>query len=230
MAVETLECPNCAAPLDDDGRTQFFCQFCAATVVVPESLRRDASPVEDAPLEPAPNLSRFDIEKEGDRLRIQWRWRNWMAFVLVPFGLLFAGFAVFWTVAATALAGPFGLLGLPFVGVGAFLLYFAAAMVVNRTTVLVEDGRIAVTHGPLPWRSPHPIEADDVRQLYVEERVHHGKNGSRSHTYEVQVLLAGGGKAKLVTEYAAADARAIERMIEVHLGIEDRAVRGEHAA
>ena len=58
MTATTLDCPSCAAPLDvPPERTQFFCSFCGATVVVPESLRGGPSPSdshEDAPLEPPP--------------------------------------------------------------------------------------------------------------------------------------------------------------------------------
>ena len=234
MVATTLDCPSCAAPLDvPPERTQFFCSFCGATVIVPESLRSGPTPTrpdDDAPLEPPPDLSRFEIDKQGSRLRIGWAWRSPMVYFLLPFSIFWCGFAVFWTVMATAIGGPFGLFGLPFVVIGMGLLYFAVGILVNRTDLRIEDGRLTVEHGPLPWTAPDPIEADNVRQVYVEEKVHHGKNGSRQYTYEVQALLHDGGKTKLVTEYKAPDARAIERMIEVHLGIEDRAVRGEYAA
>ncbi len=39
------------------------------------------------------------------------------------FSLFWCGFAVFWTVTASAVGGAFGLFGLPFVAVGIFLLY-----------------------------------------------------------------------------------------------------------
>lgn len=39
------------------------------------------------------------------------------------FSLIWCGFAVFWMISATAIGGPFGLFGIPFVCVGVYLLY-----------------------------------------------------------------------------------------------------------
>lgn len=41
---------------------------------------------------------------------------------MIPFGIFFLGFAVFWTVSASMAGGFFGLFGLPFIAVGIYLV------------------------------------------------------------------------------------------------------------
>ena len=43
MTVETFQCPSCSAPVDyetESGDSTVTCEFCANTIVVPESLRK----------------------------------------------------------------------------------------------------------------------------------------------------------------------------------------------
>jgi hypothetical protein len=84
---------------------------------------------------------------------------------LLPFSILWFGFALFWTVGASRAGGAFGLFGLPFVAVGAFFVggrFWLDAWLRSRTFYAVTDRRVlisrsapladftAVTLNPLP--------------------------------------------------------------------------------
>ncbi len=70
--------------------------------------------------------------------------------ILMLFPLFFLGFALFWTVMATAMGGAFGLFGLPFVAVGIWMLYYFAVgnkRQLARTVYCVTDYRaVILTH------------------------------------------------------------------------------------
>ena len=223
--AEPITCPSCAAPVSPPaGRTQFFCAHCGATVVVPDDHRRAAA---DAPMKPVGDLSRFTIEKSGDELSVRWRWRSCGTLLLVPFALFWNGFIAVWIAAAASTGEPlFALFGIPFVVVGIGLAYLAVALQVNGTTVRVRDGVLSVEHGPLPWKAPEPIPADRLSQLYVKERVRRGKNGPHTD-YQLMAVRDDGTERALLTDSTDGTQRAVERMLEVHLGLEDRAVAGE---
>ena len=231
MNATTLVCPGCASPVDPPpGRTQFFCQYCGSTVVVESpatAAETSTEASEVAPLRPAPDLSRFDIDKDGDRLSIRWRWRTWAVLILAPFTLFWNVFILFWMAMAASAEPSFTLFGVPFVVVGIGMIYLTAAMIVNATTLSVRDGVLRIIHGPLPWRSPAPIVTEDIRQLYVKETVHHSKNNTNVN-YELRLLKTSGEDTKLITDPSEKIPRALERMLEVHLGIADHPVRGEH--
>ena len=72
-----------------------------------------------------------------------------------PFTVLFAlfwlGFAIFWTVSATTVGGPFGLFGIPFLCIGVYFVYSVTAgqkKRYNNTIYAVTDKRaVIVYHG-----------------------------------------------------------------------------------
>lgn len=67
--------------------------------------------------------------------------------LVIPFSLAWAGFAVFWTVMASSSGGAFGLFGIPFVIVGAYIVvgrFFADAAARARTIYAVTDRRLLV--------------------------------------------------------------------------------------
>lgn len=244
MVAKTLTCPKCNAPLvPPPGRTPFFCSFCGSTIVVPrESLQEaDETPAEDQRPRPTPDLSKFTIDKQGDVLTISWKWRTWLVLFLIPF-------AIFWNGVAWTVGGAFFLLGIgafgdggkdafglfgalfavPHLCIGIFLIYLIFALLFNRTEIRVDRDTLVVRHGPLPWKTPKPIRTTEIEQLYVKEKVNHSDTGS-STNYQLHVLLKEGKSVKLLgNDLNENTPRAVERMIEVHLGIKDRAVKGDH--
>ncbi len=89
------------------------------------------------------------------------------------FMLVWTGFAVFWTVTATAAGGPFGLFGLPFLAVGVFMLYTATVggkkrfqntvyAVTDRRAIILTNGRTTNMTEYIYARLPS-ISLEDVR-------------------------------------------------------------------
>ena len=61
--------------------------------------------------------------------------------IMIPFGLFFLGFALFWTVSASMAGGFFGLFGLPFIAVGLYLV-FGRNLVGKRTYYVITNKRV----------------------------------------------------------------------------------------
>ena len=232
MIATALTCPQCSASLEvPEERTQFFCKYCGATVVVPESMRSaprsdDAEPER---LRRPLDLSRFTIDKQGDTLAVSWNWSRAGGVFLLLFSLFWCGFiSVFFLAPTGDGEWIFKLFALPFLAIGIGMMYAAAGLLVNRTEILVHDGVLEIWHGPLPWKKPPAVETKNVSQLFVFERVKQGKYGP-SYTYELQALQADGPVLVLLSGEQTPDTcRAVERLLETHLGIEDRRVEDEH--
>ena len=235
MPASALTCPQCSAALQPPPeRTQFFCQFCGATVVVPEE---PPTPDDEGSglLRKPVDLSGFDIDKQGDDLTIGYTWSRGLGCFLVFFAAFWNAIVIGFGTGVTFAAmeeSPIFLLGLlfllPFIAVGLFIAYTALAHLFNRTTIAVRDRTLSVSHGPLYWKSPAPIDAAGLRQLFVFEKVNQGKERNH-HTYELHALQHDGPVVKLITGQQSPDRlRAIERMLEVHLDIADRRVEDEH--
>ena len=60
---------------------------------------------------------------------------------MIPFGIFFLGFAIFWTVTASATGGLFGLFGLPFIAVGSYLV-FGKGIVGKKTYYVITNHKI----------------------------------------------------------------------------------------
>ena len=61
--------------------------------------------------------------------------------IMIPFAVFFLGFALFWTATATSAAGIMGLFGLPFIAVGAYML-FGKNIIGNKTYYVVTNRKI----------------------------------------------------------------------------------------
>ena len=61
--------------------------------------------------------------------------------IMIPFGIFFLAFALIWTVGASAVGGPFGLFGLPFIAVGAYIV-FGKNIVGKKTYYVITNKRI----------------------------------------------------------------------------------------
>jgi hypothetical protein len=61
--------------------------------------------------------------------------------IMIPFGIVFLVFALFWTVSASAMGGPFGLFGLPFIAVGAYIV-FGKNIVGKKTYYVITNKKI----------------------------------------------------------------------------------------
>jgi len=187
---------------------------------------------------PVPMPNGIDVQRGDRAIRITRRW-------FLPVHIFLLVFAIIWNtivfgffgVAMFGGGGIFGLFMLPFFAAGIFVAYSAITGFVNSTTIECANGTLSVAHAPLPWPGATSIPSGEITQLYSVERVHHhsssGSHGRRrtstSYSYEVRVIYGGENReTKLVSGLNEVNqALFIEYTIEHHLGIVDRAVRGE---
>ena len=225
--LTALKCPCCDAPLTaPEGRGQFYCQFCGT----PVSVLREKESEERASDKPVSIPEKLQVQEFGNELRISWKWFSWAVLFLVPFCLAWNSFLVGWYSMALADDGPPGgmkiimiLFPIAHVAVGVGLLYFCLVLLVNRTTVRIAHGQLTLRHGPIPALGNRTIAADDIAQIHVRHDRVKGRDGDMQHTYPLAVVMKSGQEIKLLPRNTEADvARAVEQLVEDHLGIEDQ--------
>jgi hypothetical protein len=173
-----------------------------------------------------PTPERWQVEVGPRSLTARWRWLTWSALFLVPFTLFWNGIMV--TMAAGVTEGfthPERLLlglAVPHVWVGIGLAYVTLGNFVNSTRVTVQDGRLRVRKGPLPWAGQRDLAGPDVKQLFVVE-----KPTRRSVTYELCALLLDGKRKSVLGGLEQHEARFLELRCEQALGIVDMPIEGE---
>lgn len=187
---------------------------------------------------PVPMPNGIDLQRGAGTIRITRRWFSPVHIFLLVFAIIWNTIVFgFFGVAMIGGGGIFGLFMLPFFAAGAFVAYSAITGFVNSTTIDLSNGALSVVHKPLPWPGATTIPSGEITQLYSVERVHHHSSSSSggrrststSYTYEVRVIHGSENReTKLVSGLGEANqALFIEYTIEHHLGIVDRAVRGE---
>ena len=106
--------------------------------------------------------------------------------LMIPFGIFFLAFAIFWTVSATRIGGPFGLFGIPFIAVGAYTV-FGRNIVGKKTYYVITNKKIyrsqagRVDMVDLANLPPMRIEAhqNGAGSIYFGE--HHYRSNGRNH-------------------------------------------------
>ncbi len=200
---------------------------------VPEAkLQRDRGEI--------PMPRQFKVEEEGRGLAVTRRWGRGPA-------IFFLIFATFWNVIVLVFVAAFlgglmkpsegsgssspwfmGLFLVPFVLVGIGTGWAALALLLNRTTIRVDNERLTVTHGPVWWPGRRSLETALLDQLYCEEYVAYTQNNVPQYRLAVRALCKDGSRIKLAGGMEdAGQALYLERLLEKHLGIADRPVRGE---
>lgn len=113
-----------------------------------------------------------------------------------------------------------------FLGLG--LLYFAVATWLNKTQIYVSKSNIEIKHQPVPWLGNKKIKADNIEQLFVEEKYQGSSNDNPRYSYNVIGLTSEGTQFKLIAGCESRyHARFIEKTIENYLGIENVTIEGE---
>lgn len=102
---------------------------------------------------------------------------HWIDLFQVPFGLFFAGFAVFWmSLASMGEGGPiFALFGLPFLAIGLYVAvgrFFVEAKQCQRTHYTLTEERIIITSG-LFSRSVKSLDLATLSDITLSQK----KNG-----------------------------------------------------
>jgi len=172
--------------------------------------------------------SDLQFTRHGSGIEFSWRWFEWHVVFMTAFVIFWNGFLINWYSMWDPSKGlMMALFPLLHVGVGIGLTYWALAGWLNRTHVVVGQGRMSVRSGPLPWLGNQDLDATALRQLYVQEKVNQGRNGT-TVKYELHALTRDGKNLLLVrTLKSREQAIYLEQEIEKALGIRDEPVRGQ---
>jgi hypothetical protein len=190
-----------------------------------------ATPIKKREPIPMPkNLVVTEGPRTLDIVRTWWRGPGW-------FFLVFAGF---WNI----LIFPHLVVGIgsgtrpdpgiwlfmtPFILVGLGTGYVALAMLLNRTIIHVEGTELRVSHRPLPWWGAKQVDPTQMSQLYCSEYVAYKQNKRPQYRMKVHAVMRDGSRLDLLRGIEdAGQALYLEQLLEKHLGIEDRPVKGEY--
>lgn len=171
---------------------------------------------------------KLELRHEGSGLVIIRKWFGWKVLLTTAMAAFWIGFLFFWYSTARAFGDTFMLLfPLIHVAVGVGIAYNALAGWVNRTRIAVDQGRLSVRHGPLPWLGNKDLDGSTLKQLYTKEKISRGRNGSTT-TYEVHAITSTGKNEKLLSGLDTSEqALYIEQEIERYFRIADAPVRGQ---
>lgn len=179
-----------------------------------------------------PIPKRFVVEEGSGRLLIIYRWAlDFRAIVVLMFVSIF----------------PFTLIGLmlrpsvwnsrkleeetipvwgmmvsllPALVLGIAIVWSILALILNKTTIQLEGRRLKIQHRPIPWLWNRDVDTTSFDQLYCVE--------GDSRRYDLMARCKDGTRLKLVKNLGEVEqALALERLLEKHLGIADRPIRGE---
>ena len=138
---------------------------------------------------------------------------------------------VWYTIALTQGIWVMAAFGVIHLGVGVGLTWYTLAGFLNTTYINVDSYKIQIRHKPIWWPGKMAVYTQDVKQVYVKQKVQRGKNGT-TYTYEVRALIKAGNKdldLKLLSGLPEPQQGLyIEQELEKHLKITDRPVQGEY--
>ena len=171
---------------------------------------------------------KLELRNQGTGIEIVRTWFGWSVIATTAFAVFWDGFLFFWYSMAFGTGNAMmTLFPLIHVAVGVGVTYAALAGWVNRTRIAVDQGRISVRHGPLPWLGNKDLDGSNLKQLYSKEKISRGRN-STSVKYEVHAITTSGKNEKLLSGLETSEqALYIEQEIERYFRIEDAPVRGQ---
>jgi hypothetical protein len=236
-----LVCKTCGAPLKSEhinlDNCLAKCEYCHAITYFGEMMHPSRTSADEynqrdwlEQKDKVERHARFKVEEWGSELAVSYSWFTWGVLFLVFFCVIWDGFLVFWYGIGLSEGAPWIMFVFPLlhVAVGVGLTYFVICCFINSTTIRVAGGEIEVKHGPLPCGKTQRVTTAELEQLFCKEEISRNKN-STSYKYHVMARLTGGADKKLISGFDdATQAVYLERLIEKHLRIEDRALSGEH--
>ena len=243
--MRRLSCQACGGSLSADAIDRrlavISCNHCGAIFDLTRARAGDAvgaAPEEPPARAPAALPAKFEVDDDGVRLTVRWRWFTPVAFFLLFFAIAWNAFLVVWYSIAAGGDGPDGafrvlmlVFPLAHVAVGIGVAYFTAALFLNRTTLTVDQHELAIVHQPLPWWPSPRIPVADLEQLFVKRNVSHNKNGGTSVSFELRAVTRDDKGRALIKSLTELDqALWLEQTVEKRVGIRDRAVAGEFRA
>ena len=240
--VTPLKCPNCGSALEpEDVNVDLMvalCRSCSSTVELAggQPLERDPE-VRDSPPKELMQLTMppdgISVAEQGDTLVLTRKWfkPNVQFFGLLLWCIVWDGFLVVWySIGIASLLAGSGealimlLFPILHVAAGVGVTYMLVATVLNHSDIVVTSSHVSIEHGPLPWSAPEPIPVGSIDQFYLVQ--HTSKN---SRTYSL-VARRDDLTSEEILKGLPEDvqARYLERRLEAHLGLDDRAVDGEY--
>ena len=164
-------------------------------------------------------MTGIQIRKDAKGIEIVRPWFN--APAIFPVGVaLLAGTYIYF--ASGGLGGPGGWLIRVFAVIAAGLGYYAMCVTLNRSHIVIREGWISVSHGPLPTFSIVPdvsLEMSRVQELSVLRRWH-GGGGQRvaASSFDVYAVTHDRHSVRLVQGASSLEeAEAIKKQIEGQL-------------
>lgn len=181
-----------------------------------------------------PQPERVKVKNEGGVLTIRLSWFTYKILFLTLFALFWNG--IMFSMMGGALfslltEGPSGMsliFFLPHFWVGLALIYYVLTGYINETRVTVDNGRLTVRHGPLPFWGNKEIATNDILQLYTKHNFSMWRRSWSGH-YELHAVTGKNRHEKLLSGWENSDYPVfVEQEVEHFLGIEDYPVRGEY--
>lgn len=179
-----------------------------------------------------PRPAHLNVEVQGGRLQMSYRWRAGHLFMLIPFTIAWNGFLVGWYTMAVHIPGPAKLIMLVFpiahLAAGLFMVHLCLTGLFNRTTITVDRTAIEIRHGPIPAGGNVRLNVHEVEQLFCRGKTNTDSDGDTTHHFSLHAVLRDGLRRDLLINESDRDlVQFVEYMIEAHLGLEDRPVEGE---
>jgi hypothetical protein len=113
--------------------------------------------------------------------------------------------------------------------VGLGLLWYTAAIYLNRTVLSINSRRLKVRSLPvrLPTSRTKEMDVRDIDQLYVSKYTASTTNGVPNYAYALYAVMKDGSKVSLLRGMNKETQRYIEQEIEGFLSIKNESVDGE---
>ena len=163
------------------------------------------------------------LDDRGHEIDIAWRWFTPSSWLLIGFAAIWNGFVLIFL-----LSGAFPFFLVLHVLAGLVVGWEALKQALNRTTVNVSSGKIAVSSGPVGASNHAVIDPLNLQQLYSIRRKTGSTNGRPTYSYEIHAIVSNQRDDVLVVGNIGDldQALFIEGEIERYLEITDQEVPG----
>lgn len=226
-----LTCEDCGAEIaaaDIELTTLLAkCQACDAVFSFAAQVGQLPAPVpRERPAIPLPKG--IESSREGKGMLLRRSWFSWSVIPLAAFTVFWNAFMVVWFgISISQGLWPMALFGTLHGAVGLGMLYVVLLTLFEVTKVEIQEGRLRITHGPLPYFGNQSLDVREIDQIYSKRQLGR-RDDSFNVAFEVHAVLADRRHVKLVGGLEdSAQALYLEQELEDFLGLEDRPVHGE---
>ena len=156
-------------------------------------------------------------ERLASSLRLTYTWRTAAAFGLLAFAVLWNGMIALFLVVGAGWPVVFHLL------VGLFLIWYVAALLVNKSVIEASGRELRVSHGPIPtWTRNRTIPVADLRQLFLARSGSQKTGNTNVPLWTLKAELANGKALTLLNPVRDRElVERIEQDLEAYYHIRD---------